>query len=184
LCLGAQRKGMVITMKDDFRKLKDKFFEKIPEKYKKILIILLGVCVILLALLPNKINSTENKNESEDDLSVSQYINETEEKLSELILNIENAGKNEVMITVQYGKENIYATDINTQKSEYVIIGKNSDETGLLVKTAEPIIRGVAVCCEGGDNPKVQLAITTTVCSLLGISSNNVSITKMKNGEN
>ena len=52
-----------------------------------------------------------------------------------------------------------------------------------IIKRDYPEIQGVMIVCEGGDISKVKNEVTNAVCALLGISANNVSVTKMKSGK-
>lgn len=101
----------------------------------------------------------QNKNEA---TYSSEYCDYLEEKVREIVESIDGAGKASVMITLSETTEYIYATngkeirknteknnDINNQ-NDYVIIDKDNNDSGLLLKTIEPKVRGVAVVCEAG----------------------------------
>ena len=45
--------------------------------------------------------------------------------------------------------------------------------------TWEPVIRGIAVVCEGADDVTVNTQITQAVSVLTGVSTNRISISKM-----
>ncbi|MBQ4604094.1 MAG: stage III sporulation protein AG, partial [Clostridia bacterium] len=62
---------------------------------------------------------------------------------------------------------------------EYVIVDGDSGERGIVVRVAEPKIRGVAVVCKGADSETVRSRIVETVTALLDISSARVSVAKM-----
>ena len=99
------------------------------------------------------------------------------------------------MITISETSEYIYAkNDKNSNKitentndsnynGEYVIIEEDNNDSGLLIKIIEPKIRGVAVVCEGADNPIVQQNIYSTVSAVLNINTTRISISKSKQGE-
>lgn len=130
-------------------------------------------------MISGKSSNKEPETENYENM-IDEYVTQTENKLQSLISSIEGAGETKIMITIESGEENIYARDINSEKSEYVVIKSNSVEGGMLLKTVRPEIRGVAVVCEGGDNAKVRIDIINAVCSSLGVSSAKISIAKMK----
>ena len=96
------------------------------------------------------------------------------------------------MITLAETTEYVYAQNQNgtkksnqnsensDNKSSFVIIEKDNNDSGLLIKTFEPKIRGVAVVCDGGDNPTVQQQIYSTVGAVLNVSTARISISKLK----
>lgn len=124
--------------------------------------------------------------------STDSYISDLENRLESMISAIDGAGETKVMITLESGSEEIYLHDydygenidpsgknIIERKDEYVIVDGDSGEKGIVVKIAEPKIRGVAVVCKGGDLPSVRARITEAVTALLDISSTGVSVAKM-----
>ena len=60
------------------------------------------------------------------------------------------------------------------------IVPQNS---GLLIKTIEPKIRGVAIACTGGDDVYVQQQIYSAVSALLNVSTSEISISKLTDKE-
>lgn len=166
-------------------KIKDKIkalILKIPEEKRPKLLVAAGIGFMIIILLSTGIGT--EKTEKKTDTSASEstpylYADETEKKLEQVISLIDGAGRCKVMVTLDTSEENIYASDINDSKSEYVVIKTSSDEGGLLLKIIQPKIRGVAVVCDGGDSYITVNSITDTVCSVLGISSSRVSVTKM-----
>lgn len=121
-----------------------------------------------------------------------EYVSALENRLISIISSIEGAGETKVMITLESGSEEIYLHDydygenidpsgknIVERKDEYVIVDGETGEKGIVVKVAEPEIRGVAVVCKGGDSDTVRARIVETVTALLDISSAGVSVAKM-----
>ena len=159
------------------------FIGRIPEKKKPFVIIIVGIIIMLFLILPEYTKSHKTElADSDNQLICNEEYKSTdiEEELIDLISSIKGAGSTKVMVTYETSEENVYARDINAEKNEYVVIKTGSDETGMLLKVIKPKIRGVAIVCEGGDLPTVKIAVTDAVCSLLGISSNKISISKMK----
>ena len=150
----------------------------------------LGVFIIFVSdSNENEIEEIETYNTDEE------YCIYLESKIQTFIENIDGAGKTNVIITLSETTEYIYATDdkdvrknnassddVSIEK-DYVIIENNNNDVGLLIKTIEPKIKGVAVSCEGGDDLKVQQQIYSTIEALLDISTSNISISKLSNSE-
>ena len=124
--------------------------------------------------------------------TASDYVEDLENRLISIISSIDGAGETKVMITLESGSEDIYLHDydygenidpngknIIERKDEYVIVDGDSGEEGIVVRIAEPKIRGVAVVCKGGDSDSVRVRIIETVTALLNINSTSVSVAKM-----
>lgn len=170
-------------MNDKIKAEMKKILERIPQNKRPIVIIICGILLMAIIALPGlgKKDNTENSINETDAFNIqNEYISQTEEKLCDMISSIKGAGSTKVMLTLESSEENVYAADINSDKSEYVVIKTDSDEGGMLLKIIQPKIRGVAVVCEGGDNSVVKMNIINTVCSSLGVSSTKISIAKMK----
>ncbi len=164
-------------------------FSKIKGDKRVIVIVIVGLVGILLLTLSELIpedNDETKKTEKSDNLSetVSEYEASLETRLAELIKEIDGAGKTSVMLTLDCGDEKIYAskdrlTDTSSEK-EYILVENDGEQTGLLLKVAQPEVRGVAVVCEGADSAKVRQEITGIITAVLGVSTNRVNIAKMK----
>ena len=158
---------------------------------KTIFILLIGFLGISLLFLSEIFFQKDDVEESETYNTDEEYCIYLENKIQSYIENIDGAGKTKVIITLSETTEYIYATDDkdvrknntnsddSTLEKEYVIIENNNSDVGLLIKTIEPKVRGVAVSCEGGDNTKVQQQIYSTIEALLDISTSDISISKL-----
>lgn len=165
-------------------KIKEKLkplINKIPENKRPMILVATGLVLMILLLFSSFDTNVKSENTVSCENNTLSYTEETEEKLENIISLIDGAGRCKVMLTLDTSEENIYASDINDEKSEYVVIKTSSDEGGLLLKIIQPKIRGVAVVCDGGDSYITVNNITEAVCSALGISSTRVSVKKMKN---
>lgn len=177
-------------------KLKDLFQ---TEKRVRMLA-LLGLLGILLLFLSEFIPNMQS-DKKETDLNpqavadANDFCVQTEKKLSELIAQVEGAGRVQVMLTIESSDEKIYATDEKTDSkndgdteqksynSQYVLVDGASGDTGILLKTNSPKVKGVIIVCDGGENPTVANQITNAVSAALGIGANRVSVLKMKSAE-
>ena len=157
-------------------------------------LLLLGLLALLIsALQPQERGETDPVNETS--VSVQDYAQDIEDRLTALLSEIEGVGHVQVMVTLESGSERYYLSNKDSGQSsdsggrssadareEYVIIRSGCEEQGILVKVAEPEIRGVAVVCSGGDDPQVQARVVDAVSALLHLSSARISVQKWKNG--
>lgn len=171
-------------MKDAFKVLS----EKLKCDKKRLFIIVAGIVGILLLVVSEFIPEGEENveiTENDDEMSFTSYEKDIEERLKNLLESIDGAGKVQVMVTIESGDEKVYATESkkseNNEEKNYVLVDIEGSDSGLLLKIAQPEIRGVAIVCQGADSPTVRNAVVGAVTSVLGISSNRVNVSKMKN---
>ena len=171
-------------MKDSFKNL----IEKFTCDKKRLFIIVAGIVGVLLLVVSEFIPESEEDveiTENDDEMSFTSYEKDIEERLKNLIESIDGAGKVQVMVTIESGDEKVYATESkkteNNEEKNYVLVDIEGSDSGLLLKIAQPEIRGVAIVCQGADSPTVRNAVVGAVTSVLGISSNRVNVSKMKN---
>lgn len=174
--------------------------EKISQKSrlsKKLLLIVLMLASGIILLLASEFDTTDEAAPTTASTTtgyadISEYTNQLEERLVSIISSISGAGTTKVMVTLESGSEDIYLHDFDygenadpsgknsvERKDEYVIIDGASGEEGIVVRRAEPKVRGVAVVCEGGGSEQVRAQIVETVTALLDVSSARVSVAKM-----
>lgn len=165
--------------------------EFIKTNKKTFICFIAGLLGILLIFASEAFGNSSKKSETSNKEYVS-YSNEMEEKLADIISKVEGAGKTKVFLTIEESEEYVYAQDISTDRKDntqinddkkYVIVDGNGGKDGLLIKTVNPKIRGVAIVCEGGDDPVVQQRIYSCVSASLGISTARISISKMTSME-
>lgn len=132
------------------------------DKIRKIIIIS-GVIGIALIFISSYIDfDSSSKSEKDKDFSVTTYSTEIENDLQTVISQIQGAGETKVLLTMENSVEYVYLKDSTTKTKEI-----------------EPLIRGVLVVCEGGDDPVVVERITNAVTKALDISTAKVCITKL-----
>lgn len=170
------------------------FINKLKIDKKTALFVVIGftaILIIFLSELSNSVEEEKNMDLNTEEMSSVTYCEYLEDKVKEIVESIEGAGEAKVMITLSETTEYIYATndkdsrknsensDDSTFENDYVIIENNSNDTGLLIKTIEPKVRGVAVVCEGGNDSTVQRQIYSAVSAVLNISTSRISISKL-----
>ncbi len=165
--------------------------KKLPENRKRIVLIGVGIVCLLILLVFESGDSDKTEVTSGQAATLpDEYVERTEKQLKTILSQVEGAGEVNVMITLESCFENVYARDYATATesrtdssdsdiTEELVVVKGSDgEEGVVIKVYEPVVKGVAVVCEGADNINVKSAITETVCALFDISSAKVSVTK------
>lgn len=112
-----------------------------------------------------------------------------EQRLEDILSQIEGAGKVKVLLTQQTGERFTYQTDEDTARdtdstsyrSDTVIItDADRAQQGLIQQVDPPIYLGAVVVCQGGDRASVRLAIVEAVTNATGLGADKVSVLKMK----
>lgn len=147
-----------------------KFFEN---KNNYIVILLIGV-LFLVMLLPVGETGIKREEKSSGQVAMQQtdtfgetldttqaYCRMLEEKMGELLSQIEGVGETKVLITMKYSEEKFL-----------------EDET--LIKTQAPKVQGVMVVARGAGTGEVDLKITQIVQALLAVDVHKIAIAKME----
>lgn len=133
------------------------------EKSIKIILIIGAVIIIFIALG----GITPSRNNQEAKLSLfnyekqAEYEKELEVKLADILSQIEGIGKIDIMITLDTSEETTY-------------INNKDDPT--CIKT--PLVRGVIVVCDGGDDVIIKQKVINAVSGAFGISTTRISVIK------
>lgn len=154
----------------------------ILKKYR--LVFLIVISGLILMLIPEKKDTESIRPE----VSVVQQ-KDLQQSLQEILSLIHGAGKVAVLLTEKTGEETIYQTDAddshganteNRKQSTVLTTNAAREETGLIRQINPPTLRGAVIVCQGGDDPKVKLAIVEAVKGATGLPSNCISVLKMK----
>ncbi len=172
------------------------YLKKVSEKIKKPKVFMgLGIAGILLIFISGFIKSDTNSNTNEDEsrFSAAEYKAAVANDVEKIVERITGDKKPTVVVTVDSGMRYSYADKDETDSSssqngqnaqssekskrEYVTVKDSSGgEKALVVAEYLPEIRGVAVICEGGNDPELSEIIKNAVTSALNISSKRVYI--------
>lgn len=190
----------------DEKEGKKTLFDKLAgnESYRNIIIIacVVGIAFIFLSgyFKPNP--TTASTVSSKPTVTAEEYASQLEGSLTGIVTQIQGVGGAKVLVTLEKSTEYVYATEEkrsnqttedksgdSTTKNEandntetkYLLV-KDADgaQKALAVTEVQPIIKGVVVVCDGGDNPAVQQSIITAVTTALDISSVRVCVIKAK----
>lgn len=161
----------------DWMKLKSSGMEAI-KKYRYVLLVVLAG-IILMALPEGK----EEQAEPEQTVEASQPC--LQEALANILSQIAGAGKVKVLLTEAAGEQTIYQTDEDYAGSDIrrqtVLVSNTSrEETGLVKQVNPPTYQGAIVLCQGADSARVRLSIVEAVSNATGLSTNKISVLKMK----
>ena len=162
--------------------MKNKSFSRLKELMQKEnrarLAVLLGAAAMLLLLLSELFTPSEKPAAaSAVPAEESAYRQQLEQQLSDLVAQVEGAGRTTVMITLESGEETIYALDTlsgQTQQQQTNVL--LDDGTALAQTVCTPRVCGVAVVCEGGGDVRVAARITELVGALLDVPSNRICV--------
>lgn len=130
-----------------------------------------------------------------------QYVEQLEKRLSELLTRVEGAGEVEVIITLRSSIERVVEKDIGIQQSETqetdaqggnrtvgsastnegtVYVTEGSSSAPYVIKTISPAVEGVVVLAQGAGIGNVSNELSEAVQVLLGIEAHKVKILKME----
>ena len=110
-------------------------------------------------------------------------LSETEHRLGETLSRIDGAGEVTVLLSLRDGPKRVLAQNRQEggERTETVVLsrGGGSQET-VTVQELSPGYQGALLVCEGGDDPRVRLALTQAVSALTGLGADKISISKGK----
>ena len=163
------------------------FIDKLKKDKKLVIIMSLGILGMVL-LLFSSVMPEKNQVVSEEKSDIGIVEQRIEKQLTELLKSVDGAGKVKVMVTLDSLEERIVAQNSESEsdsgstekKIEYVLSETSGDTDGLTLKIITPVIRGVAICCEGAVSSTMKQEIIKLVSTGLGIPSSKVWVTKMQ----
>lgn len=177
---------------------------KYSESKKKITLILCLVTGLSMMLISGFFSSSSKKQNNKDvNFNVSSYENKLEERLLDLVEEIDGVGKAKIMLTLESSIEYIYAQERrektdkisdfkdktplklqerNDEEKKLMLVDGPSGRRQALIKTEiQPKVKGVVVVCQGGNEPVVNQQITNVLTTVLNIPSSRVFVTKSFN---
>lgn len=175
------------------RNIQAKTLKGIWSRYKFVfLIVLVGVILLAWPFGSHSENSNQNEPRSGGTtLTNGQTLAETEEKMKNILSQIDGVGDLQLMLTVEstgeqqlaqntelsYSGETKAPDDYSRKSDTVVLSGDNGDET-VVTKSVSPTYRGALVVCQGAGSAEVKLAVTQAVAALTGLSSDRITVVK------
>ncbi len=192
--------GFFVKKNEEGSKKRPKSFENL------VVIVILGIIILLAGSFlfnPNEtkdtlkdassVTSGDKGSGSQPPMSGEDMVIDIENRLSELLSQVEGAGQVRVMVYADTSTEQIPAynneqdtrnderTDGKTSEiSETRQLALSGDDSPIILKTIVPQIKGVVVVAEGADDMLIKAQLNNAVCTLLGIPEHRVQILKHK----
>ena len=151
-------------------------------KYKYVLLVL--AVGIILMLIPSQ---REEKTQQETEKPQLQQT-DISDRLSEILMKIDGAGKVEVMLTLSQGEQTLYQQNEsvsggeseNYDRDTVIITDENRGQSGLIQQVNPPKYQGAIIVCQGADRAGVRLSIIEAVSKVTGLGTDRISVLKMK----
>lgn len=190
--------------------------EKLLKKENMLVFALLGILLLVIAipLEGDKKEQVEEKEKKEDDNEEEkitqevlqddnlEYCLQLEQRIEELLSQMDGVGKVHAMVTLVSSKELIVEKDepvsrstvtesdgsggtrsTNESSFEYETIYKTDGEGNKIpyvIKKIEPQIQGITVVAQGGGNALVQKNISEVLEALFHVEAHKIKVVKMK----
>ena len=160
----------------DREKLRDIF-----RKYRAVGLVLLAG--LLLLLLPTGKSSGQERQTSDDTQLYS--LEETEQRMAQLLGRMSGVGRVQVMLTLKNGPELELAEDADDtdrdgelrRQREPVTLNRGSGYQDVVVtRETYPVYLGAVVVCQGAGSSGVRLAVTEAVAALTGLPADRITV--------
>lgn len=152
----------------------------VKNKYA-ILVILIGAGFMLIPSSPSK-----DAPLPEQEMAAQRN---PQEELEDILNQIEGVGKVSVLLTVLEGEQTLYAYDeddndangsTSTRRDAVLVTDSQRNQSGLVLQRIPPVYQGAVVVCQGGDDPRVRLAVVDAVSNATGLGADRITVLKMK----
>lgn len=171
-------------------------FVKKLKSIKHIEIIIVVIFVLILLLICFSGNnvfgflskaekaSTSSSVSTQTYFSASEYTLKMENKLKNVLSQIKDVGKVEVMISIDNDAEIVFATDevITTSgqtiktENNIIFIESGGEKKPIIINEKMPNVSGVVIVSSGAKDTKVKLDIISAVETLLDIDSSKIQV--------
>ena len=151
-------------------------------KQYKFVVIIIAVGILLMLLPSGKEETVQQTNER-------MPAADLESDLEAILSQIHGAGRVHVLLTEDRGEEYLYEYNQDAQHTQehsdlrqqvVVITDSQRGQQGLIRQVRSPAYRGAVVVCQGGDLASVRLAVVEAVSNATGLTSDKITVLKMK----
>ena len=154
--------------------------KELVRKYRYVLLVVLAG--LFLMALPDGKNA---KAVPETATAETEPRQDLQTELEEILSQIQGAGRVRVLLTQREGERTVYQTDEDSTssgiRSDTVLLnGSDRSQTGLVQQVNPPTYLGAVIVCQGADSASVRLAIVSAVGSVTGLSTDKITVLKMK----
>ena len=162
----------------DWVSFRKKAWQYIKQYWYVLLVLIIGIGLMLLPTEDANINTAASKPQSEPVT--------LQEELEQILSQIRGAGKVKVLLTESSGTQTVYQTDQDQRGQDSVsnktviVTDSNRNQNGLIHRIDPPVYLGAVIVCQGGDSAAVKLAIVEAVASVTGLSTDRITVLKMK----
>lgn len=155
-------------------------------KYRYILLVLL--VGILLMLIPTGTKDGDDSVLTEPEQPKLQ-LEITADRLEEVLSQIKGAGRVEVLLTLAAGEKTVFQTNDRSATADsskslenetVLLTDSNRTEEALVSQILAPEYLGAVIVCQGAEEPSVRLAVTEAVSKATGLSTDRISVLRMK----
>ncbi len=164
--------------------------QKLMNMNKKqwLIVLLIGILLIIIAIpiepIPTEVDSVSNATESASARTTEDYKTQMENQLEEILSQVTGVGTVQVMITLDATEEKIVEKDTDMQEQEmqeHTVYEEESEgQTPYVKQEIYPIVEGVLVIAQGGDNAVIIENITEAIQALFEVDTHKIKIMKMK----
>ncbi len=163
------------------------------DKKTFLLLVPAGIIVLIIAftgggnVVKNTDKNAKNTPENDGGYEIEYVENAVAQKIKSLVCEIDGAGNVNVSVSLESTGTIHYAQDVNEKKendsifkdSEYIYTEGNAGQPdGLIVRIDAPVIKGVAVVCDGGESAVIKNEIKSLISSLYNIGSDRIYVGK------
>ena len=174
-------------MREKLEGMKKKYWP--PRKDQLLVLVLFGLLLAVIAVPvekkrevpqePEEVSREETKEPGED------YESRMEEKLEELLSQVEGVGKVQVMLTFEGSGEKKVEKDVSStgqESREETVYQEQGSSERIPYVTSErnPKAAGVLIIAEGGGNSRIRQEILEAAQALFGIEAHKIKIMKME----
>lgn len=150
----------------------------------------IGLVGILLIALP-EILPSRNKGEESSSVTVEETQIEwaLEQRITDLLRQVKGVGACRVMVTLESGTRLVYAADsvastgadgATSFSEQYLTVDTDRGPVGLPLTRIQPVVKGVAVVCDGGADSRVRQQVIQLVATAFHISERRVCVVNHK----
>ena len=151
---------------------------------KNVRIIYIIMFIGAVCLIFGSMHREKESSEPQKATVIETALPDTEERLAELLSQIEGAGQVSVMITYQDSGERVRATDSktaeNSRETQTVMESESGGSHPFVVQEKTPKVQGVIIVADGGDSIAVQEKLKEAVSAALGVYPHNIVVCSRK----
>ena len=149
-------------------------------------------------------NTAQEGASGSDDMEIEHYQDKMEERVTQVLSEMDGVGKVSVMMTFASGTEQVVEKDevmeqsgesiqdgeggiqtteqMNKQEQTLTYQNENGQEVPFVTSQKMPKIEGIMIVCDGGDRVEVVLQITSAMEALFGLEPHKIVVVKRNAG--